>query len=275
MSEYDMIRDFYEGKVAGRSGLPYMNHINEGLFLLAQRNVFLIAKKAWCLHPLIQGHSEFEINHPTFFEWGMRGGEHAAAAMIALEYRNVANQYTSLDELKHYKDVYLSPVMSVNAMLSADKVQNYKDAIDHVIPREPSSSERLHNYFQSWLDALGISQRSFDLQCEALRNNFPLNHDADNYKEAKAYYHARFAVLWEYRLTDLKEVEGGLEVYIESASMPVRYYVSYYVFKSERGKGLYRKWAETLKGGDVVLTLEDCNLVDALKHMDIPYRVVG
>lgn len=274
MSEYDIVADFYEGKVAERSGLPYINHINEGLLLLAVANTKPIAKRAFCLHPLIQGHSDFEDNKEMLFEWGRRGREYAEAAMLALEYRNVANQYTSRHPLKSPKDIYLSPLHPVNHMLAADKIQNYKDAIDYVIPKHPEDARRLHEYFQSWLDALGISKEDFDVFCKLLRNNFPYNHDADSFAEVRAYYEARFATLWDYEVTQLKRVEGGVEAYIKSTEGPPQYYISFYVYKSARGAGMYRKWAKTLCGGDRVLTLHDCNLADALTHMGVPHTVV-
>lgn len=55
---YQMIEKFYEGKTAKRSGIAYINHINEGMILCDYLGYSLFVKQAFCLHPLFQSDKE-------------------------------------------------------------------------------------------------------------------------------------------------------------------------------------------------------------------------
>src|SRR6266404_3441979 len=92
---YQLIERQYEGKIARRSGVPYLNHINEGIFLLCRRFGFqpdLI--DAYCLHPLFQSDRSLAkvmatAGHPALADSSGR------VLVLAMEYRRVANSYIS------------------------------------------------------------------------------------------------------------------------------------------------------------------------------------
>ena len=151
---YSVVSDFYKKKKANRSGVPYMNHIDEGLFVLNHIGASMDAKKAYCLHPLVQNPPDLKANYKFLAESVASRGQ----LILAMEYRNIANQFLShMDKhpgFEDYNKIKLSPLKDVNDMLIADKIQNRKDFwlnnLDH--PR----AERLDIYFKQWLRRLGI-----------------------------------------------------------------------------------------------------------------------
>ena len=60
--EISLIKNFYGDKTAKRSGVPLINHINEGLIVLDFIKASDIAKKAYCLHPLVQSDKNLILN---------------------------------------------------------------------------------------------------------------------------------------------------------------------------------------------------------------------
>jgi len=116
-----------------------MNHIDEGLIVLDAIGAEEIAKRAYCLHPLLQD------------------DENLKAVFLAMEYRIVANSC-----LSHHVGVAprASTIDAVNQMLIADKVQNRKDFEQHHKGVHPES-ERLSAYFANWLSELGISEERY------------------------------------------------------------------------------------------------------------------
>lgn len=164
MIEYDIIRSVFVGRKARRTNLPYIRHIDQGLYLLRYAKASQTVLGAWCLHPLFQldeyflplleGKGTFLFNGVTLPVLG-----------LAMEYRASANSYLTSDERQHPDPASrqyprLSPVKEVNLMLQVDKVQNYRDARLHLYPHITNSeSAMLDRYFQRWLGALGVSSR--------------------------------------------------------------------------------------------------------------------
>ena len=56
---YLAICEFYGERRAKRSGVPYINHIDEGLIVLDAINASVHAKRAYCLHPIFQSDADF------------------------------------------------------------------------------------------------------------------------------------------------------------------------------------------------------------------------
>ena len=120
--EYEMVRNYYGDSVTDRTGIHMINHIDEGLFILNQIGASDMAKRAYIIHPLLQGDADLL----AFWESDLPEQIDRRVLALALEYRNIANAH-----LSHHPagpDAFLlSPLRDVNDMLVADKVQNRKD----------------------------------------------------------------------------------------------------------------------------------------------------
>ncbi len=136
---YALIARKYKGKVARRSGVPYLNHIREGaliLHLLFPGDEETI--EAYCLHPLFQsdralaqllaeGQAELMSLSPRVI-------------VLAMEYRRVANAYSITHKVRRAEDTELGPLEAVRRMLIADKIQNKKDFLKHINGKYQRSS---------------------------------------------------------------------------------------------------------------------------------------
>lgn len=172
-AEYKAIADYYGDRKAERSGVPLMNHINEGLILLDEMVATRAAKAAWCLHPIFQSDKDLERN------WRQSLDFSGNIMMLVMEYRKTANYCLSeavklVDhtwggplELQFDRKPVLSPLLPVNQMLVADKVQNYKDFLIHHKGKHPRSRE-LEAYFLKWFEVLGITGHAFEFELKPL-----------------------------------------------------------------------------------------------------------
>jgi hypothetical protein len=160
--EYKLISRHYGDKVAKRSQVPLMNHINEGLIVLDRISATDQAKRAFCLHPLLQADTDLKENCylVSFVE--------PHVILLTMEYRSVANEFLS-DKIPAHKEdtIRLSPLFEVNEMLVADKVQNYKDFITYHRDTHTRSKE-LSEYFLMWLAALDIPAETYNSLCKAI-----------------------------------------------------------------------------------------------------------
>lgn len=160
--EYKLISAHYGGRVAQRSQVPLINHINEGLTVLDNiNNATEQAKRAFCLHPLLQHDDDLKMNYST-----VGNVCNAYVVMLAMEYRSVANEFLS-DKIHSGNEIRLSPLLEVNDMLIADKVQNYKDFLTYHCGTHPRSFE-LSRYFNQWIMTLGISPNQFQQLSNAI-----------------------------------------------------------------------------------------------------------
>lgn len=142
--EYRRISAYYNGKVAKRSGLPYMKHIDDGLKILEALGAARVTKKAWCLHALIQSDVEFVENLHLLERCD------AVAVALAIEYRHTANAY--LSRMPEQTEPKTGVSSKIRQMLIADKIQNYHDLITHNMKHPRYWS--LCGYFNNWLNAL-------------------------------------------------------------------------------------------------------------------------
>jgi hypothetical protein len=170
---YERIRDFYGDRKAQRSGVPLINHINEGLEILRRRHQSLVVQEAYCLHPLFQADDDLRTTGlMVSVEFD------PVVIMLVMEYRSVANAFLS-DQVAEGPDAWgkvdlyakrplqLSPLQSVNEMLVADKVQNRKDFLAHHLASHPRSRE-LDWYFKHWLRSLKVSDDEYTRLIEDL-----------------------------------------------------------------------------------------------------------
>ena len=153
--EYDLIRQYYGNKKAQRSGVYLINHINEGLVILDAIKASDVAKKAYCLHPMLQNDADLLQNYTL--DWA---AIHPQVLLAVMEYRSVANDYLSGRQIEAVTEIRLSPLQDVNDMLIADKVQNHKDFVLYHKQTHPRSAQ-LEQYFHHWLTRLGVSPAQY------------------------------------------------------------------------------------------------------------------
>lgn len=157
---YESISQFYGDTCAKRSKVSYMNHIDEGLFILKQINASEDAMAAYCLHPMIQRDEDLQQNYFDKNSWLLNNDKRHL--ILAMEYRSVANEYLAhKTNIKCFSHIRLSPLKEVNDMLIADKIQNYKDFIQYHYYTHPNWKQ-LENYFQFWFKALNVSDKMFN-----------------------------------------------------------------------------------------------------------------
>ncbi len=147
--EYSLISDFYKGKFAKGSGMPYINHINEGISILEKIGASQEAARAFCIHPLFQEDTQFINSYNSKLYEQLE----PKILYLVLEYRSVANEYLSKRKISSLDEVRLSPLKDVSDMLIADKIQNYKDFLLYNKNKHPRSKE-LDDYFNNWINKL-------------------------------------------------------------------------------------------------------------------------
>jgi len=150
MIELDLIKSYYGTTSAKRSKVPYMNHITEGLDILQLMASTELAKRAYCIHPIVQADVDLLKNI------GVLKDIDGDVMALAMEYRRVANAYLSPRIIKDIREIELSPLDDVNDMLIADKLQNEKDFRKYHLGTHPRSKE-LEEYFSNWFKRLDLA----------------------------------------------------------------------------------------------------------------------
>ena len=154
---YQFIQDFYGNRTAKRSGVPLMNHINEGLLIMqlaGKKLGYQVSAReleAFAIHPLFQEDSALASS------WSLAVFFDPDVVLLAMEYRSVANEFLS-DKIvlgETTPPIRLSPLQGVNMMLIGDKVQNRKD-FELYHKGSHARSVELDIYFRYWLRALDI-----------------------------------------------------------------------------------------------------------------------
>ena len=158
--EYLEIERIYNNKTTERSGAELMNHIDEGLYILEKIGASSAAKKAYCLHPIVQSDAGLKEH---YFDFPF----HPTVIIAAIEYRSVANEYLSNRKINTMDDIRLSPLKDVTDMLIADKMQNRKD-FDLYHKGIHERSKELEEYFANWFKRLNISEEFYNMFCETL-----------------------------------------------------------------------------------------------------------
>jgi len=160
--EYKIISDFYGSKIAKRSGVELMNHIDEGLAILEHIGASNIAKRAYCLHPIIQSDDDlFDNRH-------LLKAVDSEVIIATVEYRSVANEYLSTRDIKSIDEIRLSPLNDVCDMLIADKIQNRKDFELYHLGKH-IKSDRLDKYFKNWLERLNVQEFDYHRITELIK----------------------------------------------------------------------------------------------------------
>lgn len=164
--EYGLIEEYYGNRTAKRSGVWLMNHIDEGLAVLAKLNAPKEAYSTFCLHPLVQNDVDLASNEHLIEKYPHLNWQGA------FEYRETANAYLAHRDISSIDDIELSGNPAVNMALIADKVQNYKDFMLYHYGKH-DNSDRLFNYFHNWFDKLGITDKNLiDLLIHLMDNDY-------------------------------------------------------------------------------------------------------
>lgn len=145
---YRAIEGYYESKYANRSGLHYMNHIDEGLALLKSIQVEQEVLDAYCLHPIYQ--DGVQDKYVELFDLP------EVAQLYAHEYAIAANSYLpgsgAVDQIPFLRQ-------EVEIMLCIDKIQNRKDF--ELYNADHPNKEGLRDYFNDWFKVLRIPERDY------------------------------------------------------------------------------------------------------------------
>lgn len=167
---YRIVSEHYGAGKAKRSGVDFMNHIDEAYALINnidfQFKHHINTIRAYCLHPIFQMDLDLyrvseKINSLEFM------GINLDDIMNVIEYRSVANEYLSHREINSIEEIRLSPLQVVNQMLILDKIQNRKDFDLYHKGIHPRSAE-LTKYFDNWFKRLGITNEMYDKCLQAL-----------------------------------------------------------------------------------------------------------
>lgn len=144
------INHYYGDKRAKRSGVPLINHINEGIAILQAINCSEEIQAAFALHPITQNEDL------KTYKWKF---DHLVIVIsLAKDYTEAANSYLCRPETDHIKNtvdlnLHFNRIFSeeVLKMLYADKIQNRKDfELYHLDTHE--RSDKLKEYFNIWID---------------------------------------------------------------------------------------------------------------------------
>lgn len=160
LEAYQLIAKTYGEEKAQRSGVPLMNHIDEGLSILMalpyvdSRSEDVLA--AYCLHPIVQNGMDVVIPESLH-----------RAKFIAELYSLYANKTLCDKDFSTISDIskklaYLPKMpKQIAYLLLADKVQNFKDFNLYHKGVHPRSAE-LQQYFTTWIAYLRRIIRDYD-----------------------------------------------------------------------------------------------------------------
>lgn len=157
--EYRAVETLYGDQRAERSRQFLMQHIDEGLYLLGRLGASEEAKRAFCLHPIVQ---EDEVLKTMGRNLLVSFGADPWSVALAMEYRHYANGHLRHHRVTEVSEIALSPLSDVGKMLMADKIQNRKDFRKYLRFRLSYGWE-LERYYMEWFERLKMSVYQVEL----------------------------------------------------------------------------------------------------------------
>lgn len=156
-AEYRLVEAVFGDDADECTGQFKMNHIDEGLAVLTYLGAGSLAKRAFCLHPLVQADEALA----KYFD-AISGALNTIAGgtttlSLAMEFRKAANAWLPGDAMPA-DSLKPSPLADVNHMLIADKVQGMKD-FEKFGTDTPVCKDWQANHYAQWLEVLGASEK--------------------------------------------------------------------------------------------------------------------
>lgn len=162
---YNVISEFYKDKATSK-GIPYINHIDEGVGHLENLHVSDVLINAFILHPFVQcvnlkgTYKDCLLTEKELEKYINIYEIKPEIAYELLLYRKFANSYLCRPEtdnysiIEAYEDIKeLQNYQGTIRMLIADKLQNFKDFLLYRKDDHPRS-KFLCTYFTFWLNIL-------------------------------------------------------------------------------------------------------------------------
>jgi hypothetical protein len=153
--EYRVIAEQYGDQRAARSGIYFMNHIDEGLAVLAALEASERARRAFCLHPLVASDAALA----KYYRYADQLTADPHVLTLALELRHIAGLSPPGRHLGSAADIPLGPLDDVHDILRACKLQSYKDFVIYHRQTHPRAAA-LDRYYQLWLERLEIDDET-------------------------------------------------------------------------------------------------------------------
>lgn len=195
--EYQLTQQFYGDHCAARTGLHFMNHVDEGLFVMrcissntksdrdensgngggdgdgssrcARMRCSDVAMRAYVLHPLVQGDNEYaELLARLANKSNTADPVHQIDPLVialAVEYRHIANGYLSHHHAAYFEGTNTNGVTD-GVRLSPSQEVNDMLVADKVQNRKDfdlkhvnshAKAALLSSYFDAWQRKLGVS----------------------------------------------------------------------------------------------------------------------
>lgn len=155
------VRAFYGERRAERSGVRLIEHIHDGLAIMAAIDARTVAQRAFCLHPLVQMDDDLARTFADDKQKTALAGCELLPLALAMEYRRCANAHLSKHAPETLTQISFAPfVAELRDMLIADKVQNRRDFERHHAKTHERAAE-LAEYFARWLAFLGVDEERY------------------------------------------------------------------------------------------------------------------
>lgn len=172
--EYRAIQEHFAARVAHHSGVPLLQHIEEGLVILGELDATEDAMRAFCLHPLFD-------SDEALIRFGQDYMNSVDAdpfiVLLVMEYRYRINAWRGTKHScgggsqmgqSHDSLPVPGPLEAVQQMLIATQVHGRKELVRQPLRGRDSPSVDRMLQFDQWLLALGVDSAEYEELCAAV-----------------------------------------------------------------------------------------------------------